>query len=78
MSSELVLATIKKVMAPLEVGPEIALGPFCNTKNWYDLRYDLRYDLLYIKPYLKLCKNLLGKPNFPRIFLHNLRYDFEV
>ncbi len=43
-------------------------------KNWYDLRYDLSY----LKIYLKLCKNLLGKPDFPRVFLHNWRYNFEV
>jgi hypothetical protein len=32
----------------------------------------------YIKSYLKSCKNLLGKPDFLRGFLHNLRYNFEV
>jgi hypothetical protein len=35
--------------------------------------YDLRYNLSYLKPYLKLCKNSLGKPDFLSVFLHNLR-----
>jgi hypothetical protein len=34
--------------------------------------------LLYLKLYLKSCKNLLGKPEFPSGVVHNLRYDFEV
>jgi hypothetical protein len=34
--------------------------------------YDLRYNLLYLKLYLKLCKKTLRKPNFLRVFLHNL------
>ncbi len=38
----------------------------------------MRYNLLYLKSYLKLCKNLLGKLDFPRGVLHDLRYDFEV
>ncbi len=47
---------------------------FLYKKNWYDLRYNLSY----IKSYIKSCKNPLGKSNFPRFFLHDLRYDFEV
>ncbi len=43
-------------------------------KNWYDLRYNLSY----IKSYIKLCKKILGKSNFPRGVLHNLRYNFEI
>ncbi len=52
----------------------VVLGPFCHQKNWYNLRYILSC----IKLYIKLCKKTLGKSNFPRGVLHNLRYNFEV
>ncbi len=64
-----------KFCAAQPVKPLLWLKASSGTKkNWYDLRYNL----LYIKLYIKSCKKPLGKFDFPRFFLHNLRYNFEV
>jgi hypothetical protein len=52
----------------------VYLTPIQSQKNWYNFRYVLSY----LKLYLKLCKKKLGKPDSTRVFLHNLRYNFEV